>query len=327
MGNPKQKWTSEEEEALRAGVRKHGTGKWKDIQKDPEFNPFLSSRSNIDLKDKWRNMSVSGVGGPREKARMRPRDSPVTLFSTPQPSAAAPVKRDPAAALLKRESSAAPVKREAAASLVKGEPVADDSPTEAKTEAKTAPMYNAMIFEALSNSTDPNGLETGAIANFIEQRYVLEKKNEVPQNFRRLLSSRLRRLVAQEKLEKFQNCFKIKSDSSGETKAPPPPKQNDAPLAPNAPKQNNTPAAPKQNDVQLTQLQSHADVIPYETVEEAAVAAAYKIAEAENKSFVAAEAVKESERVSQMFEDTNSVLQLAEEFLKKCSQGEVLLVV
>lgn len=50
MGNPKQKWTSEEEEALRAGVKKHGTGKWKDIQKDPEFNPFLSSRSNIDLK-------------------------------------------------------------------------------------------------------------------------------------------------------------------------------------------------------------------------------------------------------------------------------------
>lgn len=50
MGNPKQKWTSEEEEALRAGVAKHGTGKWKDIQRDPEFNPFLSTRSNIDLK-------------------------------------------------------------------------------------------------------------------------------------------------------------------------------------------------------------------------------------------------------------------------------------
>lgn len=50
MGNPKQKWTSEEEEALRAGVAKHGTGKWKNIQRDPEFNPFLFSRSNIDLK-------------------------------------------------------------------------------------------------------------------------------------------------------------------------------------------------------------------------------------------------------------------------------------
>lgn len=50
MGNPKQKWTAEEEEALRAGVAKHGTGKWKNIQRDPEFNPFLFSRSNIDLK-------------------------------------------------------------------------------------------------------------------------------------------------------------------------------------------------------------------------------------------------------------------------------------
>ncbi|KAM5575705.1 hypothetical protein ABKV19_014576 [Rosa sericea] len=58
----------------------------------------------------------------------------------------------------------------------------------------------------------------------MQQRYVLEKKNEVPQNFRRLLSSRLRRLVAQEKLEKFQNCFKIKSDSSGEDKSTTAPK-------------------------------------------------------------------------------------------------------
>jgi len=50
MGNPKQKWKSEEEEALRAGIAKHGTGKWKNIQRDPEFNPYLRSRSNIDLK-------------------------------------------------------------------------------------------------------------------------------------------------------------------------------------------------------------------------------------------------------------------------------------
>ena len=50
MGNPKRKWTAEEEEALRAGVAKHGNGKWKIIQKDPKFNPYLFSRSNIDLK-------------------------------------------------------------------------------------------------------------------------------------------------------------------------------------------------------------------------------------------------------------------------------------
>ncbi|RZR91274.1 hypothetical protein BHM03_00019369, partial [Ensete ventricosum] len=50
MGAPKQKWTSEEEEALRAGVEKHGAGKWRTIQKDPEFSRCLSTRSNIDLK-------------------------------------------------------------------------------------------------------------------------------------------------------------------------------------------------------------------------------------------------------------------------------------
>ncbi|KAK6126787.1 hypothetical protein DH2020_039476 [Rehmannia glutinosa] len=48
-----------------------------------------------------------------------------------------------------------------------------------------------------------------------------------------------------------------------------------------------------------------------DTVEEAAVSAAYKIAEAENKSFVAAEAVKEAERVSNMAEDMESLLQFA----------------
>ncbi|CAL5439482.1 unnamed protein product [Camellia sinensis] len=50
MGNQKQKWTTEEEEALRAGVAKHGTGKWKNILKDPDFALSLSQRSNIDLK-------------------------------------------------------------------------------------------------------------------------------------------------------------------------------------------------------------------------------------------------------------------------------------
>lgn len=86
-------------------------------------------------------MSVSGLG-PREKARMKPRDSPVTLFSNPQTSAAAPVKRESLAAPVKREPSAAPVKLEPSAAPAKGVPIADDSPTEAKTEAKTAPMYD-----------------------------------------------------------------------------------------------------------------------------------------------------------------------------------------
>lgn len=50
MGAPKQKWTSEEEAALKAGVLKHGTGKWRTILMDPEFSAVLRLRSNVDLK-------------------------------------------------------------------------------------------------------------------------------------------------------------------------------------------------------------------------------------------------------------------------------------
>lgn len=50
MGAPKQKWTSEEEAALKAGIAKHGAGKWRTILKDPEFSSILCLRSNVDLK-------------------------------------------------------------------------------------------------------------------------------------------------------------------------------------------------------------------------------------------------------------------------------------
>ena len=50
MGAPKQKWTNEEEAALKAGVVKHGAGKWRTILKDPEFSSVLYLRSNVDLK-------------------------------------------------------------------------------------------------------------------------------------------------------------------------------------------------------------------------------------------------------------------------------------
>ncbi|EOY18105.1 Uncharacterized protein TCM_042744 [Theobroma cacao] len=62
MGNQKQIWTAEEEETLLAGVAKHSPGKWKNILEDPDFAPHLPRRSNIDLKDKWRNLSVSTSG-------------------------------------------------------------------------------------------------------------------------------------------------------------------------------------------------------------------------------------------------------------------------
>lgn len=67
MGAPKQKWTGEEEAALKAGVLKHGAGKWRIILKDPEFNIILCNRSNVDLKDKWRNLTMTTTSRSRKK--------------------------------------------------------------------------------------------------------------------------------------------------------------------------------------------------------------------------------------------------------------------
>ena len=50
MGVPKQRWTPEEEAALKAGVAKHGPGKWRTILRDPDFSTLLRLRSNVDLK-------------------------------------------------------------------------------------------------------------------------------------------------------------------------------------------------------------------------------------------------------------------------------------
>ncbi|KAF5206939.1 Telomere repeat-binding factor [Thalictrum thalictroides] len=74
MGAPKQKWTSEEEAALHAGIIKHGVGKWRMILKDPEFSSILSLRSNMNLKDKFRNLDVIENGWPSRRSRKRSHD-------------------------------------------------------------------------------------------------------------------------------------------------------------------------------------------------------------------------------------------------------------
>ncbi|KAG9138612.1 hypothetical protein Leryth_012949 [Lithospermum erythrorhizon] len=77
MGAPKQKWTAEEEAALRAGIAKYGLGKWSTILKDPDFSIILQSRSNVDLKDKWRNINVMVNGsGSRQRGKFSFKSTP-----------------------------------------------------------------------------------------------------------------------------------------------------------------------------------------------------------------------------------------------------------
>ncbi|GLT55981.1 hypothetical protein SLA2020_290580 [Shorea laevis] len=273
MGNQKQKWTSDEEEALLAGVSKHGPGKWKNILRDPEFAPFLTQRSNIDLKDKWRNLSVSTASqGSREKSRQLK------------------VKLLPAASITNTPNSAP-----ARAHNVSSDITMED-PSNSALDGKNAPRYNAMIFEALTNIKDANGADISTIISYIEQRH------EIQANFRRSISSRLRRLVSQGRLEKVQNCYKIRKDTVLGVKTP-----------------------PKTKD-RIRQPQGGGVTSSIETVEEAATTAAYRVAEAENKSFLAAEAVKEAERISRIAEDTESMLQLVKEIYEQCVRGEIVLL-
>ncbi|KAM7476063.1 hypothetical protein LguiB_023306 [Lonicera macranthoides] len=260
MGNQKQKWKPEEEEALKAGVAKYGTGRWKNILMDPEFASSLSHRSNIDLKDKWRNMGCSnGV-----------------QFTVPR------VKAITAGPLSGAQNSASAVP------LYADDVIGDTA--KSPVNGKAAPRYNAMIFEALSTIKDSNGSDLATIVSFIEQRH------EVPQNFRRSLSSKFRRLVLQGKLEKIKNCYKITDTGLG-TKTP----------------------SPKQKDVRPRPSQHSSIIIPSQTIEDVALSAAYMIADAESKSFLAAEAVKEAERVSKMTEDAEAVLHLIKEIYEHCS--------
>lgn len=271
MGAPKQKWTSEEEDALRAGVDKHGAGKWRTIQKDPEFSHCLSTRSNIDLKDKWRNMIVSANGqGIREKSRTpKPKAQLTTQSSSQSPPIQAPAK-------------------------VEKQPTVESTKTQ---DAKIPSRYNAIIMEALTVLQEPNGSEIGAICKYIEQRM------EIPSGFRRLLGSKLRRLVAQNKIEKGSRGYQLKDPSFG-IKTP----------------------TPKQKEPANRLKQPHASGFtkPIDPVEEAATTAAYKIADAEAKAFLASEAVKEAEKISKMAEETDSLLMLAKEIFERCIRGEIV---
>lgn len=56
--NKRVKWTTDEVNALRDGVLKHGQGRWAVILRD-YAHAFHPARISVDLKDKWRNLSKS----------------------------------------------------------------------------------------------------------------------------------------------------------------------------------------------------------------------------------------------------------------------------
>ncbi|KAK3146640.1 hypothetical protein QOZ80_3BG0269320 [Eleusine coracana subsp. coracana] len=188
MGPPKQKWTSEEEASLRAGVAKYGVGKWRAILKDPQFSSTLFCRSNVDLKDKWRNINFTAMpSGSREKGRTALKK----IRSTP--------KNDDHAMVISTITS------DINDEIVDEEPIAA-VPSEALNTSnpkKTPSRLDNVIMEAIKTLNEPMGSNKTTIANYIEEHYWPSRDLD------QLLSAKLMDLAASGKLKKVKRRYRI----------------------------------------------------------------------------------------------------------------------
>ncbi|PKA49067.1 Telomere repeat-binding factor 1 [Apostasia shenzhenica] len=266
MGAPKQKWTSEEESALKAGVDKHGSGNWRTILRDPEFSGILFLRSNVDLKDKWRNMRVTANGwGSREKARVGLKKFRVL-----------PERDDNLLAMSTLEEHD---------EFVDYKPLTMSSEIMRITGRKRSVMkIEDLIMEAITFFKEPKGSNKTAIASYIEDQYM------APADFRVLLSANLKAMTASGKLFKVKRKYRISPCSS----IPGWRKSQVLPLEVNRREPlkidtNDAMRKPKgQIDVELARVKNM-------TAQEAAASAAQAIAEAEKAITEAEEAAREAD--------------------------------
>ncbi|KAL7131667.1 hypothetical protein ABFS83_12G019400 [Erythranthe nasuta] len=195
MGAPKQRWTSEEESALKAGVQKHGVGKWSVILKDPEFNPVLRSRSNVDLKDKWRNLNcmVNGLG-----SRNRGNSANKNTQSAPKIDEGTAIEN----VVVEKES----VALDAATPLAAiNETIQDETIHDAKdgSSINHIPRLDELILEAITKLKEPRGSNCKSIASYIEDHH-----SAFP-DLERDLAANLKILTANGQLVKVKRQYRI----------------------------------------------------------------------------------------------------------------------
>ncbi|XP_042417711.1 single myb histone 6-like [Zingiber officinale] len=190
MGAPKQKWTAEEEAALKAGVVKHGAGKWRTILKDPEFSGVLCSRSNVDLKDKWRNLSVTANGwGSREKARALKRSR-----QTPKHDGSSKAVRT----MYEDDDD----------ELMESKSLATNEYLHIAGQKRSFSRTDNLILEAIKNLKEPSGSNKTAIATYIEDQYW------PPPDFAELLSDKLKELTASGRLIRVKRKYRMAPTSA-----------------------------------------------------------------------------------------------------------------
>ncbi|XP_074306996.1 telomere repeat-binding factor 1 [Silene latifolia] len=315
MGAPKQKWTAEEEAALKAGVIKHGSGKWRTILKDPEFSGILYSRSNVDLKDKWRNMCVMPTtSGSREKSKtplkrvpvahpivVKQEENPTSTSDGPQSDEESPVDKPMAASSPPVPVSSAPKRS-----------VGSDNPVSPSGLCR----LDNLILEAITNLKEPEGSNKTAIASYIEDQYW------APPDFKRVLSAKLKFLTSSGKLVRVnKRNYQI----------PPYPaftEKRRNPMIPMMTHENRQMSFPKIDREDLSILKSQIDLelakMRSMTPQEAAAAAARAVAEAESAIALAEEAAREAEEAEADAEAAQSFAAAATKMLRGRSMPKMM---
>lgn len=184
MGAPKQRWSREEEEALKAGILKHGAGKWTAILKDAEFRSILALRSNVDLKDKYRNMGTVRSGersgeASREKAAAALKRSKQNLIQDSSQLAPSGSNEDYPSATKDAET------------LI----VSVNSPE--SSGQKQNSKLETLILKAIACMKDSTGSSITNISSYIEDnfKYVPDSRQEIGEKTKEMASAG--------KLEKF----------------------------------------------------------------------------------------------------------------------------
>lgn len=187
MGPPKNRWTETEEAAFKAGIAKYGIGKWSEILKDPEFNIVLRSRSNVNLKDKWRNMNLMASGsGSQNKASPSCKNNQKTSSDDGNAVVLGRVA--------KNDTEAPPLA------------VYSETPEEASSKTQISRLDD-LILEAITKLKEPHGSSQAAIIQYIEECQL------APPDFEKKLAANLKILTEAGRLVKVKRQYKIAPSS------------------------------------------------------------------------------------------------------------------
>ncbi|GER53742.1 telomere repeat binding factor 1 [Striga asiatica] len=265
MGAPKQKWTAEEEAALKAGIRRYGIGKWSTILKDPEFSTVLRARSNVDLKDKYRNLNCMVLGS-RQKSRFTNKSNQLTIKQDENTAGRSTI--------VEKESEVLEGTSRAASGEISQ--VADSK--------KPISRLEDVILEAITKLKEPRGSSRPAISQYIVDHY------SAPQDIERTVAANLKTLTENGRVIKVKNQYRIapKSVTFSLGKQSQPLEDGIARDSPKAANNDIAMLTKAMIDAELEKMKSM-------SAEEAAEAAAKAVAEAEAAIAEAEVAAREAE--------------------------------